>query len=61
MNSIVSTFAKICACTALCIGAPLVAASSVDFYVAQINKNLEYRACLRTAQLDHVDKDSCVR
>ena len=61
MNSIVSTFAKICACTALCIGAPLVAASAVDFATSQISRDLEYRACLRTAELDHVDKNSCVR
>ena len=61
MYSIASVFAKICACTALCIGAPLIAASAVDFTTSQINRDLEYRACLRTAQLDHVDKNSCVR
>jgi hypothetical protein len=54
MNSIISAFAKICACTAVVIGAPLVVASAVDFTTTEFNKELEYRACLRTAQLDNI-------
>lgn len=53
MNKIVSAFAKICACTAVLIGAPLVFASAVDFTTTEFNKELEYRACLRTAELDN--------
>lgn len=59
MNSIVTVFAKICACTAVIIGAPLVAASAVDFITVEITKDLEYRACLRTAQLDHNPSTIC--
>lgn len=54
MNNIVSAFAKICACTAVLIGAPLIASSAVDFTTTELNKELEYRACLRTAQLDNI-------
>jgi Zn-dependent protease with chaperone function len=61
MNNIVSTFAKICACTAVLIGAPLLAASTVEFTTSQINRNLEYRACLVTAKLDHASTDRCIR
>lgn len=65
MNNIISVFAKICACTAVLIGAPLIAASAVDFATSQINRDLEYRACLRTAELDNrsagTDLYSCKR
>ena len=54
MNNIISAFAKICACTAVVIGAPLIAASAVDLYVTEVTKELEYRACLRTAELDNM-------
>ena len=53
MNSIVSVFAKFCACTAVIIGAPLLVSSAVDFTTVELNKELEYRACLRTAELDN--------
>jgi hypothetical protein len=53
MNNIISTFAKICACTAVVIGAPLIASSAIDFATTELNKELEYRACLRTAELDN--------
>jgi Zn-dependent protease with chaperone function len=61
MNNIVSAFAKICACTAVLIGAPLIAASAVDFTTSQINRDLEYRACLVTAKLDNASTDRCIR
>jgi hypothetical protein len=61
MNSIISAFAKICACTAVLIGAPLITASAVDFTTSQINRDLEYRACLVTAKLDHASTDRCIR
>ena len=57
----ISAFAKICACTAVVIGAPLLAASTVEFTTSQINRNLEYRACLVTAKLDHASADRCIR
>lgn len=53
MNNIISAFAKFAACTAVLIGAPLVFASAVDFTTTEFNKELEYRACLRTAELDN--------
>ena len=53
MNNIISTFAKICAYTAVLIGAPLIASSAVDFTTKQINAELNYRGCLRTAELDN--------
>jgi hypothetical protein len=59
MNNIVTVFAKICACTAVIIGAPLIAASTVNFTTVEFNKELEYRACLRTAQLDHNPSTIC--
>jgi hypothetical protein len=65
MNNIISAFAKICACTAIVIGAPLVFASAIDFTTTEFNKELEYRACLRTAELDNrsagIDLYSCKR
>lgn len=61
MNSIISAFAKACACTSVIIGAPLIAASTVDFTTSQINRDLEYRACLVTAKLDHASTDRCIR
>jgi len=61
VNSIISAFAKICACAAVVIGAPLIAASTVEFTTSQINRNLEYRACLITAKLDHASTDRCIR
>lgn len=54
MNSIVSAFAKFAAYTAVLIGAPLIAASAVDLYVTEVTKELEYRACLKTAELDNM-------
>jgi len=54
MKNIISAFAKICACTAVIVGAPLVIASAVDFTTTEFNKELEYRACLRTAELDNI-------
>lgn len=59
MNSIVTAFAKVCTCVAIFIGAPLVSASAVDFITVEITKDLEYRACLRTAQLDHNPSTIC--
>lgn len=53
MNNIVSAFAKFAACTAVIIGAPLIASSAIDFTTTELNKELEYRACLRTAELDN--------
>jgi hypothetical protein len=61
MNNAILVFAKICACTAIVIGAPLVLASAVDFTTSQINAELEYRACLVTAKLDHASTDRCIR
>ena len=61
MNNIVLVLAKACACTAIFIGAPLIAASTVEFTTSQINRDLEYRACLVTAKLDHASTDRCIR
>lgn len=61
MNNVILAFAKICACTAIVIGAPLLAASTIDFTASQINRDLEYRACLRTAKLYHASTDRCIR
>jgi hypothetical protein len=61
MNNFISAFSKICACTAIIVGAPLLAASTVEFTTSQINRDLEYRACLVTAKLDHASADRCIR
>lgn len=57
MNNIVSTFAKLCACCAVFIGAPLVAASAVNFTTAKVESYLEVAACEKTAQLDQIIKE----
>lgn len=54
MNNVISSFAKLAACTAVIIGAPLIVASATDLYVVEIEKYLEYKACLVTAELDNV-------
>jgi hypothetical protein len=53
MNSFICAFAKACACASIFIGTPLVFASAVDFTTIEFNKELEYRACLRVAELDN--------
>jgi hypothetical protein len=53
-------FAKICTCTAIVIGAPLIAASAVDLYTKEISRDLEYRACLRTEELNNAGVE-CMR
>jgi len=50
----IASFAKICACTAVLFGAPLLVASATNLYVVEVEKYLEYRACLVTAELDNV-------
>jgi len=54
MNNVISSFAKLAACTAVIIGAPLLVASATNLYVVEVEKYLEYRACLVTAELDNV-------
>ena len=54
MNSIVASFAKLAACTAVIIGAPLIVASASDLYRIEVEKYLEYKACLVTAELDNL-------
>jgi hypothetical protein len=60
MNTIISSFAKLTACTAVLFGAPLLVASATNLYVVEVEKYLEYKACLVTAELDN-SKDDCVR
>jgi hypothetical protein len=50
----IASFAKICACAAIIIGAPLIVASASDLYRIEVEKYLEYKACLVTAELDNV-------
>lgn len=57
MNTVISSFAKFCACTAVLFGAPLLVASATNVYVVEVEKYLEYRACLITAQLDNVNTE----
>jgi Sec-independent protein secretion pathway component TatC len=57
MNGIVASFAKLTACTAVLFGAPLLVASATNVYVVEVEKYLEYRACLVTAQLDNVNTE----
>lgn len=54
MNSVVASFAKLAACTAVVIGAPLIVASATDLYVVEVEKYLEHKACLVTAELDNI-------
>jgi len=56
----IASFSKICACAAVLFGAPLLAASAVNLYVTEVERDLQYRACLVTAELDN-SKDDCVR
>jgi hypothetical protein len=56
----IASFAKICACTAVIIGAPLLVASATNLYVVEVEKYLEYKACLVTAELDNLEPN-CVR
>jgi len=56
MNNIVSTFAKFCACFAVVIGAPLIAASAVNFTTAEVEHYLEVAACKKVAALDKITK-----
>lgn len=60
MNTIISSFAKLAACTAVLFGAPLLAASAVNLYVTEVERDLQYRACLVTAELDNLEPN-CVR
>jgi len=53
----IASFAKICACAAVIIGAPLIVASASDSYRIEVEKFLEYKACLVTAELDNVEPD----
>jgi len=55
MNNVIASFAKICACTAVIIGAPLLVASATNLYVVEVEKYLEYKACLVTAGLDNLE------
>ena len=54
MNSIVSSFAKLAACAAVIIGAPLIVASASDLYRIEVEKYLEYKACLVAAELNNL-------
>ena len=53
-TEMIASFAKICAYAAVIIGAPLLVGSATNLYVVEVEKYLEYRACLRTAELDNV-------
>ena len=55
MNTVISSFAKFCACTAVLFGAPLVVASATNVYVVEVEKYLEYKSCLITAELDNLE------
>ena len=50
----IALFVKICAYAAVIIGAPLLVGSATNSYRIEVEKYLEYRACLRTAELDNV-------
>ena len=53
----IASFAKVCACAAVIIGAPLIVASASDLYRIEVEKYLEYKACLVTAELDNLEPD----
>ncbi len=55
MNGIVASFAKLTACTAVLFGAPLLVASATNVYVVEVEKYLEYKSCLITAELDNLE------
>lgn len=65
MKNIICLFAKVSTCVAVIVGAPLLAASAINLYITEATKDLEYRACLRTAELDNIaagfDLYSCKR
>jgi hypothetical protein len=46
----IASFAKVCACAAVIIGAPLIVASASDLYRIEVEKYLDYKACLIIAE-----------
>jgi len=57
MNNVISSFAKLATCAAVIIGAPLLVGSATNSYVVEVEKYLEYKACLVTAELDNVETE----
>ena len=53
----IASFAKLAACAAVIIGAPLLVGSATNSYVVEVEKYLEYKACLVTAELDNLKPD----
>lgn len=60
MNTIISSFAKLAACTAVLIGAPLITFSAVDFTLAQIQEEMDYQTCVDVEKLNRIGT-KCVR
>jgi len=46
----IASFAKICAYAAVIIGAPLLVGSATNSYVTEVEKYLDYKACLVIAE-----------
>ena len=46
----IASFAKVCACAGIIIGAPLIVASATNSYVIEVEKYLDYKACLVIAE-----------
>jgi hypothetical protein len=60
MNNIVSAFAKICACTGILFGAPIVAFSAAHFTLVEIQKGIDYQLCVDAEKLNRIGT-ICVR
>ena len=54
MNNTVLSFAKVCACAAVIIGAPLLVGSATNLYVVEVERFLEYKSCLTAAELNNL-------
>ena len=57
MNNKVSQVMKFVVCAGIVIGAPLVAASAVNFTTVEVEHYLEVAACKKAAQLDQIVKE----
>lgn len=57
MEKVINGFAKLAACVAVMVGAPLIIVSGVNFTVNEWNEYVEFKNCQDFARLDQVVRD----
>lgn len=57
MEKVFNGFAKLSACIAVMVGAPLVIVSAVSFTVNEWNEYVDFKNCEHFAKLDQVVRD----